>query len=82
MPEAPQRPVAARAEANSSPADAASRKERLIVARWMMAKAKQQGAANKRSAAQIAALLDVDPRDLDGPAETTPARGRALEVTL
>ena len=82
VPEAPERPVAARAEANGSPSDAASRQERLMVARWMMARAKQQGADAERSAAQIAVLLDVDPRDLDGPAQTAPARGRALEVTL
>lgn len=82
IPEAPERPVAARAEANGSPSDDASREERLMVARWMMARAKQQGADAERSAAQIAFLLDVDPRDLDGPAQTAPARGRALEVTL
>ena len=82
VPEAPERPVAARAEANGSPGDAASREERLMVARWMMARAKQQGADPERSAAQIAVLLDLDPRDLDGPAQTAPARGRALEVTL
>ena len=82
VPEAPERPVAARAEANGSPSDDASQEERLMVARWMMARAKQQGADTERSAAQIAVLLDLDPRDLDGPAQTAPARRRALEVTL
>ena len=55
----------------------ASRAERLRVARWMLDRATEGPGSGVADAAQIAALLDVEPDEI---AETTPERGRAMEL--
>lgn len=59
--------------------DIASRQERLRVARWMMDRAVAGYGSEVAAAAQIAALLEIEPDEI---AESTPAGSRAMEVGL